>query len=212
MKGFPQAREHAGLALPLEPAPPPRLRGTTVGPKLSFAFASSPEPLAAALKNGSFFRYVDRGLVQGMKIINGSEVVLTNYEVKRLLEKQQADQLREEMGQPLPGARRGQSSSSTAWQSRQQAALISEQILTHLSSTCCESQTEERIRTFMSAIAQESFQLTPAETLSLINLQPRSRAEISTLIEECEERLSADDTTKLLQLVCVLAADGEGMT
>lgn len=133
-----------------------------------------------------------------MRIISARECAITNYEVRCLLERQQHAQLSEENALPLPGARRGQTSGSTAWQSRQQAALISDQVLIYLAESCSTEQTKESIATFVEAV--RPFSLTYAETISLVNLQPRSVVEIYLIVEECEERLSHDDTTKLLQL------------
>jgi|EP00900_Chrysochromulina_parva_P023011 hypothetical protein len=140
-----------------------------------------------------------------MRVIAATETVLSNFEVKRLLERQQQEQLREEEALPLPGARRGEAAGSTAWQSRQQAALISEQVLTYLGGTCCAAETEKRLAAFLTAVAP--FKLMQGEILSLINIQPRSRAVISTLVEEYEERLTEEQTFQLLQLCQQLTQD-----
>ena len=59
----------------------------------------------------------------------------------------------------------------------------------------------------MDATAVGPFNLMPGEILSLINVQPRSRAVISTLVEECEDRLTEEQTVQLLQLCQLLTPD-----
>ena len=122
---------------------------------------------------------------------------MTNFEVKALLEMQQDARRRDEEAMPLPGARRSQSA-ATAWQSRQQAAVISEQVQAHLAKGSCAGQSVEGIGSFMAAV--KKFDLTDAETLALVNTQPRSVVELFMLVEECEERLTAEQTTEILDL------------
>jgi hypothetical protein len=141
-----------------------------------------------------------------MRVVNARDGVLTNLEVKELLEEQLAARLREEQALPLPGARRGQSGPS-AWQSRQNAAIISEQVLGHLDTIACSTQTRERISTFMQAA--EEFRLTRAETLAIVNMQPSSVVDIHLLVEECEERLSDDDVRRLLSFCRTLSTEQE---
>ena len=142
-----------------------------------------------------------------MTIVQERGGVLTNLEVKLLLEEQQSRRIRDEQAMPLPGARRGQAGAA-AWQSQQHAALISEQVSTYLETTSCVRQTRESITAFMGAI--ERFQLTTAEALSLVNTQPQSVVEIHLLVEECEERLSSDDVLALLRLCKTLSPEAVG--
>ena len=138
-----------------------------------------------------------------MKIVNARDGVLTNLEVKMLLEQQQAARLLDERKKPLPGARRGLAGNSS-WQSRQNAATISDQVLSYLADNNCSAQTRESIQVFMHAI--EPYALTRAESLALVNTQPQSVVEIYLLVEECEERFSPDDVLELLRLCQTLGA------
>ena len=140
-----------------------------------------------------------------VKILSAREGVLTNLEVKLLLDQQHSERLREEQALPLPGARRSQSG-MTAWQAHGHAAAISEQVNTYLETTSCVQQTRGSIAAFLEAVKQ--FELTTAEELSLVNAQPRSVVEIHLLVEECEERLSPPDVRRLLALCQTLAVHG----
>jgi len=48
--------------------------------------------------------------------------------------------------------------------------------------------------------SHQLFNLTAAETLSLINLKPTSDVEIHLLVEDCESRMKDDEIEKLLAL------------
>ena len=78
-------------------------------------------------------------------------------------------------------------------------------MLTYLGGTCCAAETEKRLAAFLTAVAP--FKLMQGEILSLINIQPRSRAVISTLVEEYEERLTEEQTVQLLLLCQQLTPD-----
>ena len=51
------------------------------------------------------------------------------------------------------------------------------------------------------ALASQDVRLTTCELIQLVNLRPQSLVEIHRAIEECEERLSEEDTLALLQLI-----------
>jgi hypothetical protein len=136
-----------------------------------------------------------------MRVVNARDALLTNLEVQQLLESQTKARLEAEQALPLPGARRGHSSSA-AWHYRQSAAAISEQVLTYLESTSCGRQTRESIGRFIQAV--EPFGLTRTEVYSLINFQPASVVDVHLVVEECEERLSQEDVRELLRLCATL--------
>lgn len=137
-----------------------------------------------------------------MRVVNARDALLTNLEVQQVLEVQMKARLEAEKALPLPGARRGQSSSA-AWHYRQNAAAIAEQVLTYLESTACGAQTRESIGAFLAAA--ERFDLTRTELFSLVNLQPASVVDVHLLVEECEERLDKSDVRELLRLCARLA-------
>eukprot|EP00908_Phaeocystis_cordata_P023969 Transcript_6435.p2 GENE.Transcript_6435~~Transcript_6435.p2 ORF type:complete len:174 (-),score=62.09 Transcript_6435:430-894(-) len=133
--------------------------------------------------------------------------VLTNYEVLHLLRAQSAERTAEETRAPLTGARRT-SSSQSMYQTQQlaYAAAINDDVVAYLEETSCAKQTAESIAAFMKAC--EPFRLKRAEVLNLINEQPQTLVEIHLIVEECEERLSQDQTQQLLDTVAVLVAAG----
>ncbi|KHN71440.1 hypothetical protein Tcan_02266 [Toxocara canis] len=46
------------------------------------------------------------------------------------------------------------------------------------------------------------FQLTAAEILQVINLRPSTEIEVQLIVEECEERLTEEQMTQLVNIVC----------
>ena len=86
------------------------------------------------------------------------------------------------------------------------AAAINDDVVAYLEETSCAKQTAESIAAFMKAC--EPFRLKRAEVLNLINEQPQTLVEIHLIVEECEERLSQDQTQQLLDTVAVLIAAG----
>lgn len=126
---------------------------------------------------------------------------LTNFEVKELLKSQQAARAAEEAALPLPGARRGQAGSGTAWSSQQAAAGVSEQVLTYLD-RACPSQSRAQIAAFQREARPliERARLTRMECLALVNTPPCSVVEVHLIVEECEERLSPEDVKALVEL------------
>ena len=79
-------------------------------------------------------------------------------------------------------------------------------MVAYLEETSCAKQTAESIAAFMKAC--EPFRLKRAGVLNLINEQPQTLVEIHLIVEECEERLSQDQTQQLLDTVAVLIAAG----
>ena len=129
---------------------------------------------------------------------------LTNLEVAELLTAQQRAREEQEAALPLPGARRGQQAGTAAWSSQAAAAGISEQVLGYLEKAACASQTRENILAFQQAV--QPFKLTQMECLSFVNMPPCSIVEIHLLVEECEERLTSEQTQQLLEKVQLLSA------
>lgn len=132
-----------------------------------------------------------------MKVINATAGALTNFELATLLRQQAKERAELESRLPLPGARRGASSTAVTWQAQQE---IAEQILSYLEKHegGCVCQSRDTILKFTSAVVK--YNLTQAEVFSLVNTAPRSRVEIYLIIEECEERLTPESVVELLQL------------
>jgi hypothetical protein len=87
-------------------------------------------------------------------------------------------------------------------------------VLRYLSSTPCATQSKESVSEFLkeakrmlkerageNATKEEDTRLTVCELIQLVNLRPASLVEIHRAIEECEERLSEEDTLALLELI-----------
>ena len=132
-----------------------------------------------------------------MRVIDARAGLLTNLEVAALLRQQAEARDAAERALPLPGARRGSSATSTAWQAQQNVSLISEQVLKYLDANCG-TLTRLGVVEFLKAV--ETYKLTRAETLSLVNCRPQSVVEVHLIVEECEERLSQEEVRELLRL------------
>ena len=87
-------------------------------------------------------------------------------------------------------------------------------VLQYLSTTPAATQTADSVARFIveskallkdragdNKTKEEDTRLTVCELLQLVNLRPASLVEIHRSIEECEERLSEDDTLALLDLI-----------
>jgi len=72
------------------------------------------------------------------------------------------------------------------------------QCFEHLMKTPAGAQQKENLQKFLKEV--QPFNLTAAETLSLINLKPTSDVEIHLLVEDCESRMKDDEIEKLLAL------------
>ncbi|XP_060557248.1 DNA-directed RNA polymerase III subunit RPC9-like [Ruditapes philippinarum] len=115
-----------------------------------------------------------------MEVKNEKAAMLSNYEVLNLLN----------------DMHKGQSKQSKL---QTNLATISYEITHYLEQSACSQQSPEIIANFMKAL--ESFKLTKAEKLQLLNLRPKTAVEIQLIIEESEERLTEDQIYELLDLV-----------
>ena len=118
-----------------------------------------------------------------MEVKNSSSALISNYEVFALLKDIQSGQ----NGQRKPN--KEQSSLATVCFST----------LKYLEKTPCQFQSDDVVEKFLKALAPYKF--TKAEKLQLLNHRPTTDAEIALIIEECEERLSDEQTEQLLQLI-----------
>ncbi|XP_012523241.1 DNA-directed RNA polymerase III subunit RPC9 [Monomorium pharaonis] len=118
-----------------------------------------------------------------MKVIKGNwNTLLSNYEVLDIL--QNTNSYKKKMT-PL--------------------ATISYQTIKYLEEMPCKKQNPEKIHEFLKAM--ESFKLTKAEKLTLLNLCPTTQLEIQLMVEESEERLTDEEVETLLQIVANVRGD-----
>jgi hypothetical protein len=91
---------------------------------------------------------------------------------------------------------------------------VRSKVLAYLANTPAATQNSEAVATFLSEsksllaerakenrVKEEDTRLTVCELIQLVNLRPASLVEIHRAIEECEERLSEEDTLALLDLI-----------
>lgn len=117
-----------------------------------------------------------------MEVINDNAALLSNYEVLTLLSDIQAGR-----GQKKPD------------KSLQQLATITYEAVKYLENKPCKSQTPEIIEQFMRDI--QSYNLTKAEKVGLLNQFPTTAVEIQLIVEESEERLTEEQIYELLEVI-----------
>ena len=118
-----------------------------------------------------------------MEVVNECASLLSNYEVFSLLE---------DINQGKNGHRKPNSQ-------QQNLATVCYETLKYLEKTPCKQQDPNVIQEFCNKL--KPFQLTKAEKLQLLNQRPTTAVEIQLLIEESEERLSEEQTEKLLDII-----------
>lgn len=123
-----------------------------------------------------------------MEIVDANAGLLTNLEVLRVLEER--DNTRKELA--------SQRSRRVKKQSQQQVALEAA-IVKYLKTTPCATQTEDNVRNALTSLKE--FRLTPAERMSLINLRATKLVEIHLIVEECDERMTHDQTLRLRETI-----------
>lgn len=112
-----------------------------------------------------------------MKILQQCVGLVSNSEVLQILKQRGAD---------------GGAANATA--------LASEKILyQYLVSHSCGHKTGTELAAFIKEL--QPYKLTRAEVLQVMNLVPSTEVELYLIVEECEERLGADQVQELLQLV-----------
>ncbi|KAI9494892.1 RNA polymerase Rpb4-domain-containing protein [Zychaea mexicana] len=121
-----------------------------------------------------------------MIIENARAGMLSNFEVLRLLEEQQEKQ---KAAQDNPNGIGVPENLRT----------VQFELTDYLKGTPSSTQDEQQVKDFVEAM--NSYELTLAEKLQLLNLRPKSAVEIYLLIEECEERFSEDQLEEMLQTV-----------
>nr|XP_011450408.2 DNA-directed RNA polymerase III subunit RPC9 [Crassostrea gigas] len=117
-----------------------------------------------------------------MEVVNENSAMLSNFEVYGLLTDIQAGR-----GQNKPNKH------------QQQLATITYETIKYLETKPCKHQSEESITEFMKEL--QSFNLTKAEKVQILNLCPTTAVEIQLIIEESEERLTEEQIYKLLDII-----------
>ena len=127
-----------------------------------------------------------------MEVVDESASMLSNHEVYTL----------------LTDIQKGQHGHRKPNKNQQLLATVSYSTLKYLEKTPCCQQSPEIIHKFMVAI--ESFSLTKAEKLQLLNHRPTTAVEIQLIVEESEERLTEEQIDKLLGIIATrLPSDPE---
>ncbi|KAJ3154070.1 hypothetical protein HDU86_004995 [Geranomyces michiganensis] len=76
---------------------------------------------------------------------------------------------------------------------------IEDEVVMHLRATPCAEQDEECIKAFMAAL--RSYDLTKGEKLMLLNLRPKSIAELNPMVEDLDSRMKEETQLALIQLI-----------
>ncbi|GAB6030095.1 hypothetical protein CHUAL_005774 [Chamberlinius hualienensis] len=114
-----------------------------------------------------------------MEVVKEQAALLCNYEVLAYLKTLQSDM-------------------KVGIQQEQLATIVYETIQ-YLEDKPCSLQSPAVVKQFKSAVAP--FNLTKIETLQILNERPSTAAEIHTMIEESEERLTDEELSSLLHVV-----------
>ena len=117
-----------------------------------------------------------------MEVRNVRCTFLTNHEVLTMLESTKA-------------------SSSNSANLHQHNTIIYES-LKYLRSTPIAGQTDDSIATLVRAL--NTYDLTPAELLQIVNLRPKSVTDITMIIEEVEERYTDEQVEQILAHIAAL--------
>lgn len=127
-----------------------------------------------------------------MRILERSAGVLTNYEVYRLLESEARRAATDR--ELLNGARR--TAPHVSLSAHRNLLAVREQLSRYLEQSPSASQTDSQVEQFCERI--ESFGLTVAEKMQLINLRPTSLVELILIVDECEHRYDKARIRELL--------------
>ncbi|KAI8074092.1 RNA polymerase II [Gongronella butleri] len=120
-----------------------------------------------------------------MIIKNARAALISNYEVLSLLRERRDYQKHMEKHAQIEYPER--------------LRTIQFELAGYLEKTPASTQTPENIKQLLDALVE--FDLTLGEKLHIINHRPISAVEVYLLIEECEERLSEEDTQRLVEIV-----------
>eukprot|EP00741_Cyanophora_paradoxa_P020161 tig00000219_g19461.t1 len=126
-------------------------------------------------------------------VINKNAGLLTNYEVYEFLSRQRDE--RKEHDVP----NRSDAPAVERKKDPDNLLIVEAQVLEFLEKTPAVHQSTEQITSFLQQL--EGSNLTKAEKLQLIDLRPRTLVEIHLIVEQCDERLTEDQTIQLLSIV-----------
>ena len=116
-----------------------------------------------------------------MEVVNGKAAFLSNYEVFELLKELKEEEANKKLT-------KGRNFDTLVYCA-----------LKYLKNTPCAQQSEKTVTEFLTAIKE--FELTEAECLQILNLRPSTEVELQLIIEEVEDRLTTEQTERLLELV-----------
>jgi len=138
-----------------------------------------------------------------MKVLDSNAGPLTNLEVLRSLQTNGGgDDPADDNGASTSAAKDGASGDGQPANhpSYERVARMQAQLRQYLQSTPAGGQTRESIADFAAAVRGPAapLQLTQAETLQLVNLQPTTAVELHLLLRNCEQRLDEAARRELL--------------
>lgn len=120
-----------------------------------------------------------------MEVLDEHAGVLTNFEVYALVSQDRAGRMRKKEGdKQLHNLR-----------------IIQSQVIRHLESRDINLESQEFIQQCFAQLKAEPYLLTSEEVLHLVNVLPKSIAEIHLLIRNCPDRLSDEQVEEVLQLI-----------
>eukprot|EP01094_Clydonella_sp_ATCC50884_P012768 TRINITY_DN2304_c0_g1_i2.p2 TRINITY_DN2304_c0_g1~~TRINITY_DN2304_c0_g1_i2.p2 ORF type:complete len:118 (-),score=41.93 TRINITY_DN2304_c0_g1_i2:103-456(-) len=117
--------------------------------------------------------------------------MLTNYEVYELVSRDRADRVQKKQGdKQLHNLR-----------------VIQSQVIRHLEARGTNLESREFIRECFGRLKNEPYLLSSDEVLHIVNVLPKSAAEIHLLVSNCSERLSDEQVEEILELVSLQAPE-----
>ncbi|TPX69238.1 hypothetical protein SpCBS45565_g02576 [Spizellomyces sp. 'palustris'] len=128
-----------------------------------------------------------------MEVLELRAAHLSNFEVLTFLSELEAQKLE----QPPAFGRIGDADKSLM-----DLYTIEREVIRYLKSTPCVAQSSTQMQQFKEAL--QPYDITKAEKLMLLNIRPRSIAELNPLIEDIDGRLSQDQQEGLVGLILQL--------
>merc|ERR1711892_47814 len=140
----------------------------------------------------------------GMEVKNACESFLADYEVYTFIQTEQKRRtaVNEQLGALIADKKKSTGERSKI-KERQRKNVALDTIIYEVNHCMqelpCRSQTPDAIKDFLDQC--RAYGLTKSEKLQLLNLRPKSLVEIHLLVEECEDRLTDEQSHSLLALI-----------
>ncbi|KAG5457715.1 MAG: calcitonin gene-related peptide-receptor component protein crcp [Olpidium bornovanus] len=131
-----------------------------------------------------------------MEVVDARSAMLSNYEVYVVV-KEHEDKRKKTATPENPV-------------STEAKATVEFELLRYLSEGPCRDQTPEDVRALLRGL--QGFGLTKAEQLQILNHRPSQMVEIvAQIVEECEERLTTEQSEQLLELITSTLPEPDAM-